>query len=257
MSTTRAMGWRRDAADPRDWRLALPTDEQLAALPEAVDLSPSCGPVYDQGPLSSCTAHVVTAAHRYVQARMGLAPWAPSRLFNYYTGRQIDLETWPGPLQDAGLTIRAGIQAAVRQGICPESVWRYTRSAVNRQPTPSAYANALRHQATVYWRVAQTSDAMRAALAQGYPICLGVMVYRSFLSAAVERTGDVPMPRPAREALAGAHALLVTGYAGDRAIVRNSWGTGWGRGGHGTIPLAYLANPALCADLWSVRLVER
>lgn len=255
--TRRGFGWKPDAPDHRDWRLEPPTDAEVAALPERVDLIPMCSPVQDQGTLSSCTAHVVTRAHHYVQRRMGRSDWAPSRLFTYFTGRVIDLETWPGQMVDAGLTIRAGIQSLVRHGACPESLWRYSRSAVNRKPSPAAYSNAQRAQATVYWRVPQTVDGIRAALAQGYPICLGVMVYESFLSDAVERTGNVPMPNPARETFEGAHAVLIVGYDGDVAYVQNSWGRAWGQQGYGTIPLAYLADPYLAADLWSVRLLER
>jgi Cysteine protease len=37
--------------------------------------------------------------------------------------------------------------------------------------------------------------------------------------------------------------------------VRNSWGTGWGRRGYGTIPYEYLLNPGLSADFWTIRIV--
>jgi C1A family cysteine protease len=52
----------------------------------------------------------------------------------------------------------------------------------------------------------------------------------------------------------GGHAVLGVGYSDKqkRFIVRNSWGTGWGKQGYFTIPYAYLANPDLADDFWVV-----
>lgn len=253
----RYFGWKPDVDDARDWRLSAPSDADVAALPSRVDLIPLCAPIQDQGQTSSCTAHVVTRAHHYVQRRMKRSDWAPSRLFTYYGGRVLDLVDWPGPIEDAGLTIRNGIKSLVKDGACPESLWRFSRSAVNRKPSATAYANAQRHQAVGYWRVQQTEVAIKSALAEGYPICLGVMVYESFLSDAVERTGNIPMPNPSQESFAGAHAILIVGYDGGNAYVQNSWGTAWGDHGYGTIPMSYLVGASLCSDLWTLRLIER
>ena len=46
------------------------------------------------------------------------------------------------------------------------------------------------------------------------------------------------MPTPG-EKLLGGHAVLAVGYdeAEQRFIVRNSWGTGWGKKGYFTCPI--------------------
>lgn len=257
MRRKRQFGWKPDVEDTRDWRLGAPSDADAMALPGRVDLIPQCAPIQNQGTTNSCTAHVVCRAHHHVQRRMSRSDWVPSRLFTYYCGRIIDLETWPGQIEDNGLTIRAGIKSLVKDGVCPESLWRFSKSAVNRKPSQTAYANAQRHQAVGYWRVQQTEVGIKSALAQGYPVCLGVMVYESFMSDDVERTGNIPMPDTGREPFEGAHAVLIVGYDNDHAYVQNSWGTGWGDRGYGTIPLAYLVNANLCSDLWTLRLIER
>ena len=50
----------------------------------------------------------------------------------------------------------------------------------------------------------------------------------------------------------------VGGYddAANLFIIRNSWGTTWGQKGYGTIPYAYLIDPSLSADLWTIRVIE-
>ena len=49
----------------------------------------------------------------------------------------------------------------------------------------------------------------------------------------------------------------VIGYDDDaqRLIVRNSWGKGWGQAGYFTLPYAYLTEPNLSDDFWTVRLI--
>ena len=64
------------------------------------------------------------------------------------------------------------------------------------------------------------------------------------------------MPKP-NEAAVGGHAVLAVGYndTQQRFVVRNSWGTGWGQKGYFTMPYAYLTDPNLSDDFWTIRLV--
>ena len=98
---------------------------------------------------------------------------------------------------------------------------------------------------------------MKGCLAFGYPFVFGFTVYESFESSAVTKTGKVPMPRTGEAALGG-HAVTAVGYndADQRFIVRNSWGRRWGKKGYCFMPYAYLTDPDLAADFWTIRTVE-
>jgi C1A family cysteine protease len=53
---------------------------------------------------------------------------------------------------------------------------------------------------------------LKAALAEGLPVVIGVLIYESFESPEVARTGKVPYPKKSQERVLGGHALLAVGY---------------------------------------------
>lgn len=246
-------GWVPDLPDQRDHRYAAPR-AVMRALPKRVDLRPQCPPVFDQGTLGSCTANAIANAYRFDLLRQhGPDGFVPSRLFLYYNERVIEGTTD----SDAGAMLRDGIKTLARQGICGERSWPYLPVRFADKPTARAYREALRHQALDYQRLSQDARQMKGCLASGFPFVFGFSVYESFESAAVARSGVVPMPGPG-ERLVGGHAVLAVGYddARSRFIAMNSWSTAWGDLGHFYLPYAYLGDTQLARDLWTVRTVE-
>jgi len=258
--TNSRYGWIPDLPDRRDFPYAAPR-AILRALPPKADLTGQCPPVYDQGALGSCTANAIGAAHQVEQLRQNRrTAFIPSRLFLYYNAR-IPLGTVH---EDSGAMIRDGIKSAVKEGVCPEDLpgtrpyeWPYDIRRFAARPPKACYAKALEHQVVSYRRLPQTVNQMKGCLASGYPFVFGFTVYESFESAAVAKTGKVPLPQPG-EAAIGGHAVLAAGYAdADRQfLVRNSWGSQWGRKGYCFMPYDYLADPDLAADFWTIRTVE-
>jgi C1A family cysteine protease len=159
--------------------------------------------------------------------------------------------------QDSGARIRDGIKSVVKLGVPPETEWSYSTdmSLVTKKPPVPAYTDALKNKVIAYHRVVQNISQMKGCLAEGYPFVFGFVVYESFESDTVAKTGVVPMPNPNAEQQVGGHAVVVVGYddAQQRFIVRNSWGTGWGMSGYCTMPYAYLTDHQYSSDFWTIR----
>jgi C1A family cysteine protease len=97
---------------------------------------------------------------------------------------------------------------------------------------------------------------MKARLVSGYPFVFGFSVYESF-EVAVNQDGHVPMPAPGEGCLGG-HAVLAVGYDDNNQwfIVRNSWGVKGQMKGYFTMPYAYLMDPNLTDDFWTILQVR-
>jgi C1A family cysteine protease len=251
--TIKHLGWLPDLPDVRDHMFAAPMNV-MATLPPSVDLRSKFPPCYDQGQLGSCTGNAIAGAVQFERRKQMLSPdFIPSRLFIYYNERVIE-----GTVNtDAGAQIRDGIKAVNKQGVCSEKTWPYVIGKFTNKPSAAAYKEAAKHTVTSYSRVARTLTQMKGCLAAGFPFVYGFTVYESFESAAVAKTGKVPMPKPGEKVLGG-HAVLAVGYDDkqDRFITRNSWGPSWGQKGYFTMPYAYLTEPNLSDDFWTIRLLQ-
>lgn len=244
----RVYGWRPDKPDQRDWKYGAPKKVAIS-LPPRVDLRPEMPVVYDQGDLGSCTGNAIAAAYEYITRKEEEPDFMPSRLFIYWNERFI--EDTVG--EDAGAEIRDGIKVMAKIGACREiPTWPYS-SPFTKKPPPKAFKEAAKHKVTSYRRVDQTLTELRSALAQNLPIVFGFMVYESFITLKVSKSGRVVMPNNSEKALGG-HAVLCVGYDHPKRvfICRNSWGSEWGMAGYFTLPYAYVTDQDLSADFWVI-----
>lgn len=240
-------GYRPDRPDFRDYYFK-PTFTH-ETLPSVVDLRSKCPPVMNQGELGACTAHGITGALRYDLIKQGLADIPLARLQLYYDERAAE-----GTIKsDSGAEIRDGIKCAAKFGVAPESLWPYDISKFKKKPPATVYKAAKSERALKYERVDVDVHAIKSALAQGFPVVIGISVYESFEGDDVAKTGVVPMPN-ANEELLGGHCLYCVGYGSKPGYftVRNSWGEDWGDKGDCYIPEAYLGNSDLGEDYWTV-----
>lgn len=245
----RKYGWKRDLPDHRDLKYLA---RVYAETPPVVDLRPHCPPVYDQGAMGSCTANAICAAIEFDQLKEHKTLRMPSRLFVYYNERTLEGTTE----SDDGASLRSGMKALNRWGYCTERAWPYLETHLLRKPHTEAYERAEKKIITNYASVGQSLAELKATLAEGFPVVVGISVYESFESKTMETYGVGQMPKP-RERLLGGHAVLLVGYDQHQRtwLLRNSWGVTWGDKGYFTLPYPYLLNAGLSDDFWVVSFV--
>jgi C1A family cysteine protease len=241
----RYYGWKPDVPDQRDflYRAIRP----VVRLPKAVDLSAYCSSVEDQGELGSCTAQALAGNIEFLDNKSDAVYEDVSRLFIYYNERVLEATVDV----DSGASLRNGIKTLAKTGYCREILWPYVVAFFKKKPPARCYTEARSRCLQSYHRLL-TLPEMLTCLAQGYPFVFGFAVYESFQSQEVAKTGVVRMPRP-EERMLGGHAVMAVGYdrKKERFLVRNSWGTKWGKKGYFTMPYEYLET--LAADFWTIR----
>lgn len=246
--SVRRYGWKPSLPDLRDH---LADASGLGVLDE-VDPRGDLPPVFDQGDLGSCTANAVGAAVEYDAKLNGSDPGTLSRLWIYYYERKI--EGSPAD-QDTGAFGRDGFKVCMKIGVPLEKDWPYDPSKFAGEPSAALADESAQHRISNYRVVSRNLDSMKAVLSNRQTIAFGFTVYESFESDEVAKTGKIPMPSRG-EAVKGGHEVLLVGYLKDEpnyALVRNSWGTGWGLAGYFLMPWSYLLDANLATDFRTIR----
>ena len=246
----RTYGWRPDDDDSRDkYR-----DIKAFTTNSYIDLRHKCPKIYNQGTLGSCTANAIAAAYEFDEYKQSeKKPFMPSRLFIYYNERKME-----GSVDiDSGAQIRDGIKSINRIGVVSEEAWPYDEEKFTNQPPEELYILAKKHQSVQYQRVKQDITHIKQVLQEGYPIVFGFVVYKSFETPEVAKTGMMVMPKDNDEQMGG-HAVMAVGYDDKQevVIVRNSWGEEWGDKGYFYMPYEFITNSDLASDFWTVQRVK-
>ena len=180
----------------------------------------------------------------------------PSRLFIYYNERMIENDVE----NDDGAQIRDGIKSINQCGICDEIIWKYDIQKFTEKPTEECYIEGQKCHTLKYSRVQQSINEIKYVLNNGFPIVFGFMVFESFETPEVSKSGMMPHPQP-YENMLGGHAVVMIGYddsleslEGDKGmfIVRNSWGSSWGKSGYFFMPYKFVMNSNYVSDLWVI-----
>jgi C1A family cysteine protease len=245
MINKRSYGWVPDRPDQRDYLYK--AIKPAVRLPGKVDLREFCSIVENQESLGSCTANALAGNLEYLDHKADDIYTDVSRLFIYYNERVME-----GTVDyDSGASLRDGIKTLRKQGACWEKTWPYLIERFDVKPAKNCYIEAKKHRVESYHRINSLPE-MLTCLAEGYPFVFGFTVYESFQSQKVARTGVVSMPEK-NEKVIGGHAVMAAGYnqSRKRFLVRNSWGSQWGKDGYFTLPYEYLET--LAADFWTIR----
>ena len=185
---------------------------------------------------------------------------SPSRLFIYYNERALSHQR----SIHCVVRLRDAIRAVAKIGACHESLWTYSEDSnvLRKKPPQAAFEAAAKHQIVGYHRIPSGSlkppvflKHLKHCLASRSPFLFGFMLYESFETDEVKKTGVMPVPDTKHEELKGGHAVMAVGYDDRKkaVLVRNSWGTNWGIGGHFWMPYKLISDPDLAHDFWTVR----
>ena len=203
-----------------------------AFLPEFVDLSDRFPVAGHQGKQGSCVGWAVGYAARsyYNSAPEGggrlTAEEIPSPAYIYDSIRR------PGYSCDRGTRISDALNLLMK-GAVAHAEYRYDTDLC-RRPGTDMVARASRFR-IAEWQVVDTDrlDQMKAELANGHPVVIGMRDNREFHRLRGGRIWRAGYP----EEKDGHHAVTVVGYSerGQFFTVMKSWGPGWGLRGFGRI----------------------
>lgn len=242
-SGDRTYGWRpAPPTDPTTFRKSdpapYPTNLEWPVQHQVTDT----GPVLDQGSLGSCGPNAMASVLMHAGYPL------PSRLFIYYETRSV-MGTIPF---DSGVDNKSMTTAVTDQGWPDEKVWEYDPLKVFDEPTPLAYTDAAARRGAKFAKVPLGDvNAIKANLWANRPVLIGFLVYESFETDDVRKSGVVPMPTDDDYPLGG-HDVLIVGWndMNRTFLFKNSYGKKWGTRGYGTLPYDYVADPKRAQDFW-------
>lgn len=259
MPQRNSYGWFPGLPSKRFPALSLPGP--MVALHAQVDLKTTGyePPIWDQGQTSSCTGHGTGRGFAFARAKAGLSSLDPSRLFPYWNARVGEGDAD----QDGGAAIGDVVAATLQYGDCPYTDYPTDPSLVTVQPAANVFADATPHVSTSVTRVTGTTPGSWAYHFEhcmdvlGVGVIIGVTLYESFESAAVAKSGIIPMPGHG-ESVIGGHCMWADAYdhPGRRARLANSWNTDWGQAGYCWIPYDYLFDSDYAADFHAILAVK-
>ncbi|MDB6138199.1 MAG: peptidase [Verrucomicrobiaceae bacterium] len=246
-------GWKEDAAGKHAASIVNLYHFSATPIAPSSDLRGKMPDIYDQGQLGSCTGNGIAAVLDYAHFLKAGKFATPSRLFVYYNERAKE-----GTInEDAGAQISDGIDVVTSLGASTEKLWPYTIAKFKTKPTKAAFTEGLKYQAVHAYKCDNTNGTdIRRALSLGFPVVFGCYVYSEIENLDLFHQ-TLPLPKSGEKPLGG-HCLVIVGHddAKQVYIVRNSWGTIWGKQGYAYFPYQYVHNGRITSDCWVIDVAE-
>ena len=234
---TKFKGCKFDPHDERDFLYA-----SSAAVPKHVDNRRLAAPIRNQGNEGACVGFAVAKAIEMVYKRTHQKLNLSER-WTYEHAKRFD--EWPGTNYE-GSSVRGGMKAAYKNGICLETFWPYRP---NRKGRARAHAaeDAAKHKIKRYARV-RGIDNIKAAIHTHGVVAAAAMVHEGWFK--IRGNGVIPLNH--RYDILGGHAFALVGYGGVGFWVANSWGTRWGKNGFAV--LSYRDAKVHLVDAWVAQI---
>jgi hypothetical protein len=197
----------------------------VVSLPAELDLRPKLQPIRDQGDQSACAA-MAGAAMKECQEFTDL-------LMNEYFSPQFIYNLRDG--DDEGMYMRDLMNILRKTGDCTEKVFPYGSGG----KPPQIALNEAKSYIIQSYAAVESVDELKTALYLNGACIIAVPVYNYSERMWHQNTGEQYL---------GGHAMAVVGYNVNGFIIRNSWGTNWGKDGYCVMP--YEDFP-LAWEVWS------
>jgi len=168
---------------------------------------------------------------------------------------------------DTGTTIRGGLDAARKWGVCAEVDLPYDQLGWDAMPEQRILDLAGPHKLSTFERITLNPDnyrdridALKQAVATGKRVIVGMYVPRGMFYIHGPRSDHAAQwnwTDPTMSQIQGAHAILLGGWDDSiyppglgSALLGNSWGPTWGDNGWTAIPWAGLTN--FVFEAWTI-----
>ncbi len=242
-----------DKIDLRD-RVYQPT----VALVPGPKLEPKYNlPVLNQEDTNACTGFALASVVDHVQraAKRPPAECRVSPFMLYSMARRYD--EFPGdPGADTGSSLRGAMKGWYKHGACAYKLWISEPMPVGKDVKPEKdwWLDAVRRPLGAYYRIDSRSVTdMHVALNE-----VGIL----YASAVCHSGWDKPIKSKNSKYHVitcqkagpgdGGHAFVIVGYDQEGFVIQNSWGTGWGTGGHAVLTYEDWLENAM--DCWVAQL---
>lgn len=224
----------------------IPTDKEL---PVSKDIRNRFSSIKSQGNQGSCVSFgLVSMVEYYLNSSLNNKDL--SEAFVYYTTREMTNET----ANDNGVSIENAISSLKSNGVCVEELCPYDEKVFDRKPCSEAYKDAQNRCISDAERLNNNIRDIKSAISDGHPIIASFRVFKS-----LEKNTDGFIPMPSDYELSEPeqfHAMVICGYNDSNKyfIVRNSWGTHFGRQGYGYMPYGYVRDNNLTRSLYVIKI---
>lgn len=216
-----------------------------------VDLRNLSPQVQDQLDIGSCVSHGVLYTHQMLYPDSKDKTELGSRLYNYYNGRKREGRAH----MDQGMSIISGIISLLEYGSVQENMWPYDTTKRDIQPPSEIYNMAIKSKLKAT-QIPQNIYNIKNSLIECLPVLCGILIYPSFETDLVAKSGIVPYPNKLNENPVGRHCVVIVGFddMSQKFLLRNSWGPQWGDNGYFWVDYKYILDEDLCSDLYCIEL---
>ncbi|MBX7172697.1 MAG: C1 family peptidase [Pyrinomonadaceae bacterium] len=215
----------------------------VAALPPSVDLRENWWTVGDQGNTGACVgwacAEGVLRWH-FAKANRIANSQSLSPRYIWMASKEVDIfNTRPTTfIESEGTSLKDALDIARKFGVIKDSVLPFNSGSLYQGSANTFYATASLLKIASYFNLFKNTNDWKNWLATKGPLLVGLNVDSTWDNAA-QTSGNLDVFQP--NTVRGGHAVVVVGYqTNGRFIIRNSWGTNWGKNGFGFATEQYI-----------------